>query len=105
MNASIVGPSTLDKERGQTGLTGFQIEMDPKELAMTRQLKIGQRVVIRMKKSEYDLEPQQLTGIVKYVGKIDSEYIDNRVYVGIKLDEPGTVSLQAAYNYMNVIVA
>ena len=37
----------------------------------------------------YDLEPQKLTGVVKYIGKIDSEYIDNRIYVGVKLDEPG----------------
>ena len=37
----------------------------------------------------YDLEPQKLTGIIKYVGKIDSEYIDNRIYVGVKLDDPG----------------
>ena len=38
--------------------------------------------------SVYDLEPQKLTGIVKFVGKIDSEFIDNRIYVGLKLDEP-----------------
>ena len=37
----------------------------------------------------YDLEPQKLTGIIKYVGKIDSEYIDNRIYFGVKLDDPG----------------
>ena len=37
----------------------------------------------------YDLEPQKLTGIIKFIGKVDSEFIDNRVYVGLKLDEPG----------------
>lgn len=37
----------------------------------------------------YDLEPQKLTGIVKFIGKVDSEFIDNRIYVGLKLDEPG----------------
>ena len=41
--------------------------------------------------SVYDLEPQKLTGIVKYVGKVDSEFVDNRIYAGVKLDEPGTV--------------
>jgi len=87
MNASIVqGP-----EAGliPKGLSSMANEMDPRELAMVRQLRIGQRVVIQMKKSEFDLEPQQLTGIVRYVGKIDSEYIDNRIYVGVKLDEAG----------------
>ena len=39
--------------------------------------------------SVYDLEPQKLSGIVKFVGKVDSEYVDNRIYVGVKLDEPG----------------
>ena len=51
-----------------------------------------------MKKSEYDLEPQKLTGVVKYVGKIDSEFVDNRLYVGLKLDEAGIIV--NAYNYM-----
>ena len=91
MNASVVGPNTQGRETGQSGLSGFQSDIDPREMIMARQLKTGQRVVIRMKKSEYDFEPQQLTGIVKYVGKIDSEYIDNRIYVGVKLDEAGTV--------------
>ena len=36
----------------------------------------------------YDLEPQRVTGIVKYVGRVDSEFVDTRVYVGVKLDEP-----------------
>ena len=37
----------------------------------------------------YDLEPRKLTGTVKYVGKVDREYVDNRVYVGVRLDDPG----------------
>ena len=37
----------------------------------------------------YDLEPQKLTGVVKYIGKVDSEFLDNRIYVGVRLDEPG----------------
>lgn len=39
--------------------------------------------------SAFDLEPRKLTGTIKYVGKVDSEYIDNRIYVGVKLDDPG----------------
>ena len=36
----------------------------------------------------YDLEPRKVTGTVKYVGKVDSEYVDNRIYVGVRLDDP-----------------
>ena len=36
----------------------------------------------------YELEPQKVTGIVRYVGRIDSEFVDTRMYVGVKLDEP-----------------
>ena len=60
-----------------------------KEITLAQELHTGQRVLVTMKRSEFDLEPQQCTGIVKYVGKIDSEFIDNRVCVGVKLDEPG----------------
>ena len=50
--------------------------------------------------SVYDLEPQKLSGIVKFVGKVDSEYVDNRIYVGVKLDEPGnTVFLYLSRAY------
>ena len=37
----------------------------------------------------YDLEPRKLTGTVKYVCKVDREHVDNRVYVGVRLDDPG----------------
>ena len=37
----------------------------------------------------YDLKPRKLTGTVKYVCKVDREYVDNRVYVGVRLDDPG----------------
>ena len=36
----------------------------------------------------YELEPHKVTGIVRYVGRVDSEFVDTRVYVGVKLDEP-----------------
>ena len=79
---SLEGGVRLDEQVDLAGLSGRQ------ENTLARQLNIGQRVLVTMKRSEFDLEPRQCTGIVKYVGKIDSEYIDNRVYVGVKLDEP-----------------
>ena len=92
MNASIMGPSTLRPETGLTSNVGtrYQSETDVRELALSRQLRIGQRVLVRVKKTEFDFEPQQLTGIIKFIGKLDSEFIDNRIYVGVKLDEAGT---------------
>ena len=91
MNASIMGPSTLRPETGLTSNIGarYQSETDVRELALSRQLSIGQRVLVRVKKTEFDLEPQQLTGIIKFIGKLDSEFIDSRIYVGVKLDEAG----------------
>lgn len=85
--------SSLQSEAGlaftQTGgVPVYCNEGDPREVALAGQLHTGVRVLIKMKQSEFDLEPQTLTGIVKYVGKIDSEFIDNRIYVGVKLDEP-----------------
>lgn len=95
MNSSIVGPNALRPETGltghatQTAVSGYRSEVDPRELALSQQIRIGQRVIVRVKKSEFDLEPQKLTGIVKYVGKVDSEYVDNRIYAGVKLDDAG----------------
>ena len=63
------------------------------ERSLAAQIRQGQRILVSMKRSEFDLEPQKYTGTVKYVGKIDSEFIDNRVYVGVKLDEPGNFQL------------
>ena len=98
MNASIgVQPETgLTGLTPQTGMLGYRNATDTRELTLSQQIQIGQRVLVRMKKSEYDLEPQKLTGIVKYVGKIDSEFVDNRVYVGLKLDEAG-ISVTTIY--------
>lgn len=100
MNASTgVQPETgLTGLTMQTGMLGYGSEIDTQELTLSQQIQIGQRVLVRMKKSEYDLEPQKLTGVVKYVGKIDSEFVDNRLYVGLKLDEAGIIV--NAYNYM-----
>ena len=86
-----------------------QLCTDETELNISQQIKLGIRVLLQTKKSGkdiifnsctttlhlallfavYDLEPQKLTGVVKYVGKIDSEFLDNRIYVGVRLDEPG----------------
>ena len=30
----------------------------------------------------------EFSGVVKYVGDLDSEYVDDQVYIGVKLDEP-----------------
>lgn len=88
MNASIGALGTgYTGLTAPTGLSGYREEMDSRETMLTQQVAIGQRVLVRMKKSEFDLEPQKLTGIVRYVGKIDSEFVDNRIYVGLKLDE------------------
>ena len=82
-------------------MLGYRSEIGTRELTLSQQIQIGQRVLVRMKKSEYDLEPQKLTGVVKYVGKIDSEFVDNRLYVGLKLDEAGIIV--DAYNYMLLV--
>ena len=67
---------------------------DAKQAALVQsQVRLGTRVLARMKRSEFDLEPQKLTGVVKYIGKIDSEFVDNQIYVGLKLDEPGQLSV------------
>ena len=29
------------------------------------------------------------TGTVKYVGDLDSSYVNDQTYIGVKLDEPG----------------
>lgn len=71
-------------------MSGYRNETDERELSLLREIQIGQRVLVRIKRSQFDLEPQKLTGVVKYIGKIDSEYIDNRLYVGVRLDEGGT---------------
>ena len=87
--------SAVRPETGFTGLTaataqsGYRGEVDSRELTIAQQVRIGARVLVQAKKSEYDLEPQKLTGVVKYVGRIDSEFVDNRLYVGLRLDEKG----------------
>ena len=101
MNSTVVGQPKLSRPGTHiTGMTGrtaglhtYQGETDVREVALSQQLHIGQRVVVKMKRSEFDLEPTKLTGVVRYVGKIDSEYVDHRYYVGVKLDEAGKSSI------------
>ncbi|XP_065913285.1 myosin heavy chain, striated muscle-like isoform X2 [Dysidea avara] len=77
----------MDDTLEMSGPEGFGSDMQH-ELALSQQVGIGDRVIIQIKKSMYDLEPHKVTGIVKYVGRVDSEFVDSRVYVGVKLDEP-----------------
>ncbi|RDD43065.1 hypothetical protein TrispH2_005364 [Trichoplax sp. H2] len=62
------------------------INTEPKLVHM---VKIGDRVSARciIKDDKVDRE-EIVSGIVKYVGKLDSAYVDNRIYVGLKLDRP-----------------
>ena len=87
-----VGPGLEGGEGSLTNQAALEGLLPTQESSLAKQLRPGQRVLVQMKASEYDLEPQKCTGIVKYVGKIDSEFIDNRIYVGVKLDEPGNTS-------------
>ena len=42
-------------------------------------IKIGDRVLVH----------GTLPGVVRYVGDLDSDYIKDQIYVGVKLDDPG----------------
>ena len=53
----------------------------------------------------YDLEPKKVTGTAKYIGKVDSEYVDNRIYVGVKLDEPGESTVCSCININFIYVS
>ena len=51
-------------------------------------LKIGDRVLVDVSHPGLGgLTPRAIAGHVKYVGKVDSAYIDTRYFVGVKLDE------------------
>lgn len=43
-------------------------------------VRIGDRVMVQ----------GLFTGTVKYVGDLDSQYIDDKTFIGVKLDEPGS---------------
>eukprot|EP00118_Oscarella_pearsei_P004880 m.21650 g.21650 ORF g.21650 m.21650 type:complete len:1043 (+) comp28195_c0_seq3:1100-4228(+) len=71
--------------------TGHDYGYTPQERedsAAAEQVKLGDRVLVYLKKNVFDLEPRTYSGVIKFVGKIDTEYVDNRIYAGIKLDEP-----------------
>lgn len=42
-----------------------------------------------------------LTGIVKFVGKIDKDPIDHHIYVGLRLDEPSKSICMQELSYHN----
>ena len=46
-------------------------------------IRIGDRVLVQ----------GTFPGVVKYVGDLDSEYINDQIYIGIKLDDPGKCNL------------
>jgi hypothetical protein len=51
---------------------------------------------------EFEFEPQTFSGQVKFIGNVDSEYVDHRIYAGIKLDEPGvfiSLSFKAVFKF------
>ena len=51
-------------------------------------LKIGDRILVDVSRPGLsELTPRAIAGHVKYVGKVDSAYIDSRYFVGVKLDE------------------
>ncbi|XP_065828143.1 golgin subfamily A member 6-like protein 1 [Oscarella lobularis] len=78
-------------ETRATRLTGHDYGYTPQERddsVAAEQVKIGDRVVVHLKKNVFDLEPREYSGVVRFVGKIDTEYVDNRIYAGIKLDQP-----------------
>ena len=50
--------------------------------AVKCQIQIGNRVVVKHKKSG-------MSGIVKYIGDLNSSYTNDQVYIGVKLDDPG----------------
>ena len=85
--------------RDQLALAGLS---GGRERGLAQQLSTGQRVLVQMKRSEYDLEPEKQAGVIKYIGKIDSEFIDNNIYVGVKLDEPGATFLCRMYVHLYV---
>ena len=47
--------------------------------AMKCRIKIGNRVLVKDKQS----------GIVKYIGDLNSSFTNDQVYAGVKLDDPG----------------
>lgn len=69
-----------------TELLDMRFNRDPDPL----NIKIGDRVEIDLRKREMDIsnQPSSFFGIVRYVGTLDSVYIDRRQFVGVKLDQP-----------------
>ena len=43
---------------------------------------VGDRVLVR----------ELHSGVVRYVGDLDSEYTNDRIFVGVKLDDAGEIS-------------
>ena len=56
-------------------------------------IRVGDRVLIRY---------GSLTGVVRYVGDLDSQYTDAKLYVGIKLDDPCELVTIIALTVLNL---
>lgn len=59
--------------------TEYLIEATTKNILNRTNIRIGDRVLIHH---------GSLTGVVCYVGDLDSQYTDAKLYLGIKLDDP-----------------
>ena len=51
-------------------------------------VRLGDRVLIQLPDSHGGYARREAAGTVKYLGHVDSEVIDTKLYVGVKLDEP-----------------
>ena len=51
-------------------------------------MRIGERVLVNGKQ----------TGVVKYVGDLNSSYTNDQVYIGVKLDDPGIYAIIVLVN-------
>ena len=53
--------------------------MKKEDVPAFRLLKIGDRVLVH----------GTLSGVVRYVGDLDSDFTKDQIFVGVKLDDPG----------------
>ena len=81
-NLTRLADASIKKDSELLNVTFFDDPPPPK-------LNIGDRVLVDISKPGLpSLSPKGVAGTVRYVGKVDSVYIDNRYFVGVKLDEP-----------------
>ncbi|XP_006817154.1 uncharacterized protein LOC100371263 [Saccoglossus kowalevskii] len=73
-------------------------------------LHVGDRITFKQedkysKNKDKDAEKPPLTGVVRFVGKVDRGYVDHKIYVGLRLDEPigDTDGVILGKRYFNVM--